>query len=234
MNPAARPEPAPAGDLPPPQAAPSLRAERLGLQRGERPLVRGLTMSLEAGQITWLRGRNGRGKTTLLRVLAGLSSPERGQVSFGGRPLRGLPPAWRTRLRFLAHANALKEDLTVRESLRFLAALQEDPPGPEALQATLQRLGLGARADDPVRRLSQGQRRRAALVRLALPQAPSAWLLDEPFDALDDEGVVTLQGLLVEHARRGGSVLMTSHQPPGLREAGLRTLDLDAHAFATS
>ena len=211
-----------------------LSAVALGGQRGERPLFRGLDLTLRPGQIVWLRGRNGRGKTSLLRLLAGLSTPAHGEVSLGGRPLPRLPSTLRHRLLYLAHANAIKEDLTVAESLQFLGRLQGRAPSAADVAGALGRLGIAAWHGALVRTLSQGQRRRVALSRLALPQAPSVWLLDEPFDALDDEGVKALHGLLAEQAARGGSVLMTSHQAPGLREPALEILDLDAHAIVAS
>lgn len=212
--------------------APTLAAAALGGQRGERPLFRDVELTLRPGEVVWLRGRNGRGKTSLLRLLAGLSTPARGAVTWDGAPLPRVAPQWRRRLIYLAHANALKDDLTVGESLRFLARLQGGAPSPADVSAALARLGIERLRNAPVRTLSQGQRRRAALARLALPQPPSVWLLDEPFDALDGEGVQALHGLLSEQARRGGSVLLTSHQAVELRDPVPQTLDLDAYAIA--
>lgn len=212
-------------------AAPTLGADALAGQRGERPLFRGLTLALRPSQVVWLRGRNGRGKTSLLRLLAGLATPAQGRVLIDGEPVRHAP-GWRSRLLYIAHANALKDDLTVAESLRFLGQLQGRVPTADEIDAALARLGMASRRNAPVRTLSQGQRRRAALARLALPQPASIWLLDEPFDALDDEGVQALHGLIADQARRGGSVLLTSHQPTGLRDPQPQILDLDEFALA--
>lgn len=208
--------------------APVLEAVDLCGDRGGRPLFRGLRFTLAPGQLVWLRGRNGRGKTSLLRLLAGLSTPTGGAVHCAGLPLARAGAAWRERLLFIAHANALKEDLTVTESLRFLAQLQGRDCSAAQSAAALQRLGVAALAARPVRTLSQGQRRRVALARLALPQPPSVWLLDEPFDALDDDGVQRLNQLLSEHAAAGGSALLTSHQPVLLKDPLPSVLDLDA------
>jgi heme exporter protein A len=210
--------------------APTLTARALGGQRGERPLFRGLGLTLAPGHLVWLRGRNGRGKTSLLRILAGLSWPAAGEVLCDGQPLRTIGANWRQRLLYIAHANALKDDLTVAESLRFLGALHGRPPSGAQIDAALALLGIARCANAAVRTLSQGQRRRAALARLALPQPASIWLLDEPFDSLDDEGIHALHGLLSAQARRGGSVLMTSHQAITLADPLPEVLDLDRFA----
>jgi heme exporter protein A len=211
-------------------AAPTLSAAALGGQRGERPLFRGLDLELQPGMLVWLRGRNGRGKTSLLRILAGLARPARGQALLDGHDVHRLPAEQRQRLLYIAHANALKDDLSVAEALLFLARLQGRSPAAAELAAALAQIGLTNQRDQPVRTLSQGQRRRAALARLALPQPPSVWLLDEPYDALDDEGVRVLNRLLAGHARAGGSALLTSHQALSLDDAAVQTLDLDRYA----
>lgn len=198
-------------------------------ERGGRSLFRKLRFALLPGQVVWLRGRNGRGKTSLLRLMAGLSTPAAGAVHNASVPLSRADAAWRERLLFIAHANALKEDLTVAESLRFLAQLQGRASSADQLNAALERLGVALLAARPVRTLSQGQRRRVALARLALPQPPSVWLLDEPFDALDDDGVDRLNALLSENAAAGGSTLLTSHQSLTLLNPVPLQLDLDAH-----
>ncbi len=210
--------------------APVLAALDLACERGNRALFRHFDFALAPGQIVWLRGRNGRGKTSLLRLLAGLASPTAGAVHCGGVALRGAAPQWRERLLYVGHANALKDDLSVAESLRFLAQLQGRRPSDAEIGAALGRLGIERLTWMPVRTLSQGQRRRVALARLALPQPVSVWLLDEPYDALDDVGMRCLDALLSEQARRGGSALLTSHQPLSLRDPLPAVLDLDAHA----
>lgn len=221
-----------------PSATPLLAGLGLGCRRGERWLFDGLNLALQAGEVVWLRGANGRGKTSLLRLLAGLSAPAAGEVHFRGQRLRAAGPAWRDALLYLGHANGLKDDLTVSESLAFLAAIHGRPTTAEALAAALRATGMHSRRAAPVRSLSQGQRRRAALARLALDLAapadaargPGVWLLDEPYDALDAEGCALLDGLIADHARRGGAVLLTSHLPLALRDPLPRVLALDDHA----
>ena len=226
------PVPAAMRDAPAEPPAPRLEAVALACQRGERPLFRAVALALQPGRLIWLRGRNGRGKTSLLRLLAGLASPAEGAVLCDGVPLRRQPSAWRTRLLYIAHANALKDDLTVGESLAFLGAVHGRRPAAGDIDAALAALGIAHLRHAPGRTLSQGQRRRAALARLALPQPPSIWLLDEPFDALDDEAVLSLGRLLQGQARRGGSAIFTSHQAVALRDPVPEILDLDEFAIA--
>jgi heme exporter protein A len=212
--------------------APVLAAASLGGQRGERLLFKRVELALQPGQVVWLRGRNGRGKTSLLRLMAGLSSPAAGAVLCGGQPLASQGAEWRRHLVYIAHASALKDDMTVAENLQFGAALQGRTLASGEIGAALSTWAIAALRDAPVRQLSQGQRRRTALARLSLPHPPSIWLLDEPFDALDDEGVQILCTQLSQQARRGGSVMLTSHQTVPLRDPVPLTLDLDAHAIA--
>ena len=202
-----------------PSTGGTLAGRALACRRGRRLLFRRLDLQLLPGNITWLRGRNGSGKTSLLRILAGLSTPAEGDITWNGAPLRPGDAAAREAIVFIGHANALKDDLTLAESLAFLARLQAIPDAPQRARAALDRLGLASRCDAPVRTLSQGQRRRGALARLALDQAPRTWILDEPYDALDQDSVALLSGLITEHAGRGGAVLMTSHQAVDLAAA---------------
>jgi len=188
-----------------PRPLPSLRLVDVACRRGERLLFSGLTETLSPGELLWLRGGNGRGKTSLLRLFAGA-------------------------LVHIAHANALKDDLTAAESLAFLARVHGRDAGAPAVRAALGRLGLAGRERTPTRNLSQGLRRRVALARLALETTPGLWVLDEPFDALDVAGTATLHALLAAHRARGGSVLLTSHHlhlDAEAASAGFRVLDLD-------
>jgi len=209
-------------------AAPSLSASNLACRRGSRLLFRGLELNLVAGQLIWLRGQNGRGKTSLLRLAAGLSAPEQGLIKSHGVALRDTPD-FHQRLVFIAHTNALKDDLSVSEALAFLLRIHGRRCDLASVHAALQRMGMHSRRDAPVRTLSQGQRRRVALARLALEDQPSLWLLDEPFDALDADGVERVNGLLLDHLQRGGSVLLTSHLALD-PSVPVTVLNLDAHA----
>jgi heme exporter protein A len=209
---------------------PSLRLVDVACRRGDRLLFAGLDETLAGGELLWLRGGNGRGKTSLLRLVAGLAAPERGQILWGDEPARR-SERFAAQLLYIAHTNALKDDLTATESLAFLARIHGRDHSPAALRAALVRLGLAGRERTPTRSLSQGLRRRVALARLALETQPALWVLDEPFDALDVAGTATLHALLAAHRARGGSALLTSHHlhlDVEAASAGFRMLDLDA------
>jgi heme exporter protein A len=193
----------------------------LACQRGNEWLFQDLSFQVNCGCLVWLRGHNGSGKTTLLRVVAGLSSPDRGSISFAGQ---SRPDS--ARRVYIGHANGLKDDLTVSESLRFLAGLHGRPGDLASAEGALRRLGMHHRRRAYVRTLSQGQRRRVALARLALEQEPCLWVLDEPYDALDSAGIDTVDGLLKEHLARGGGVLLTSHLELGPRAPVADVLEL--------
>lgn len=210
-------------------SAPHLTAARLACRRGTRLLFKDLDLDIPARQIMWVRGQNGRGKTSLLRLAAGLSTPEHGEMLSDSESVRGASD-FRERLVYIGHANALKEDLTVTEALQFLLRVHQRPSQISTVHAALERLDLHSRRNAAVRTLSQGQRRRVALARLVVESAPTLWILDEPFDALDVSGVECLNRLLKDHVGRGGSVLLTSHLP--LNTALLNPIEVDLDRYA--
>lgn len=194
-----------------------LQVDALACRRSERPLFAPVSFTLGAGEAIWLRGANGQGKTTLLRSLAGLAAREEGRIAWPAGVARPFA--------YVAHANALKDDLTAAEALRVLLELDGRAGTAADAGAALARLGVGAKQAAPVRTLSQGQKRRVALSRLAVPGQPRTWLLDEPFDALDAAGVAAVGELLGAHLAGGGALLLTSHLPLPERLAA-RPLDL--------
>ena len=195
-----------------------LEARDLACLRGERVVFAGLSFTLEAGGALLLVGANGAGKSSLLRLLAGLLPAAEGALLWQGEPALADRAEHAKRLRYLSHQDALKPALTARENLLFFARLWGGDT--EAALAALDLLPL---ADLPVRVLSSGQKRRLALARLALAPAP-LWLLDEPTVGLDAASVERLGGLLARHRAAGGMVLAATHLPlplPGARELRL-------------
>ncbi len=181
--------------------------------RGDRAIFAGLSFSVPPGGALLLTGANGAGKSSLLRVIAGLLPAAEGEVLLEGTAARADPAGHALRLRYVSSQDALKPALTVAENLAFYAALW----GGEVTPA-LEALGLGALASLPGRVLSTGQRRRLALARLAL--APTRlWLLDEPSLGLDAASVARLGTLMARHRAAGGAILAATHLPLPLPDA---------------
>ena len=189
-----------------------LSVSDLECQRGDRRLFSGVGFRLGDGELMYLQGRNGTGKTSLLRLLCGLLPPAGGEIFWRGQPIKRLGEDYRRELCFLGHHNAIKEELTPLENLSISAALAATPLDTEQALDALAQLGLAGREDLPCRYLSQGQKRRVALSRLVFDQRP-LWLLDEPFVALDTAAVELVAGLIGAHLQRGGLAVLTTHQP---------------------
>lgn len=202
-----------------------LEADNLECVRGERRLFAGVGFRLEAGELLHLQGRNGTGKTSLLRILIGLLPPEAGEIRWRGEPIRVLADEFRADLCYLGHHNAIKEELTPLENLLAAARLaEEDLSADDAIDA-LEQVGLAGREDLPCRYLSQGQKRRVALARLVKEQRP-LWVLDEPFVALDTAAVAWLAGIIGAHLQRGGLAVMTTHQQVHIPAGAIKELRL--------
>ena len=210
-----------------------LQAVDLACQRGERLLFRGLTFTVGPGECLHVAGENGAGKTSLLRLLAGLTAPVEGRIEWDGSDIRRLREEFWSLLAYVGHANGVKDELTAVENLHFGNAIAGRPAAESAARAALDRLGLHDHADRPVRALSQGQRRRVALARLAGAEAARLWILDEPFTALDARGIEVLRELVAAQLGRGGCVVLTTHQDVPLPGA-VRRLELAATAGPTA
>lgn len=189
-----------------------LELQDLACERGGRLLFRALSRRVTSGQVLRVRGPNGAGKTSLLRIVCGLLAPTEGAVLWRGQSVAARHPEVQAALAYIGHAHSLKDDLSPTENLAFAARLQGRAPEAAAVREALTRAGLGQCRHVPSRWLSQGQRRRASLARLALPQPPRLWILDEPFSALDADATLWLQDLLRAHLRQGGCAVLTCHQ----------------------
>jgi heme exporter protein A len=195
-------------------AAMSAALELRGLQcvRGSRVLFSGVSAGVRAGQMLRVLGENGSGKTSLLRMLCGLSTPDRGEVLWQGERITRLREEFNSQLVYLGHAPALKDDLSAIENLQASGGLAGWAFAEHEAANALAQAGLRGRERLPARALSQGQRKRVAIARLALGAAAPLWVLDEPFNALDEAACSWLHGLIVAHLGRGGIVVLTSHQ----------------------
>jgi heme exporter protein A len=202
-----------------------LEADNLECLRGERRLFHGVGFRLESGELLFLQGRNGVGKTSLLRMLCGLLPPREGEIRWQGQNIRRLAEAFRAELCYLGHQNAIKEELTPLENLLAAARLADEALSENEALSALAQVGLSGREDLTCRYLSQGQKRRVALARLASERRP-LWILDEPFVALDTGAVDWLANLIGRHLERGGLVVMTSHQPVNIPAGRTRELRL--------
>lgn len=196
-----------------------------GCVRNGRVLLRDLSFELGAGQLLVLKGRNGAGKSTLLRSLAGLMPWRAGRLAWAGQTLAPSAAPYQQQLAYLSHQAGMNDALTALENLRFALALQGQAWNAAHVARTLATLGLQDLGARPFGRLSQGQRRRLGLARVVLSGRP-LWLLDEPDNALDDEGSACLAEILAAHCAAGGLAIVATHRGLALPEHGMRTLDL--------
>lgn len=201
-----------------------LIAENLSVRRGEDLLFTGISFTLEEGEALVVTGRNGTGKSTLLRAVAGLIRPEEGTVRL---EIDGIASERRPAeaSHYLGHRNAMKQELTVRENLSFWKSwLSDFGDGPSfSVQAAAEAVGLEAVTHLPFGYLSAGQQRRFAMAKLLVAHRP-LWILDEPTAALDVTADRLFAGLAEDHLSSGGLVLAATHQPLGLGEA--KTLEM--------
>ena len=188
-----------------------LSVRDLACTRAGRLVFLGLTFSAQAGQLVQVRGANGSGKSSLLRLLCGLLPPARGEVQWQGRPIAAQGVDYTRQLAYLGHADGLRGELTLRENLDFSLHIAGSRPDAAFCRAVMERLHLAGREHDQVRLLSQGQRRRLALARVLLSRRP-LWLLDEPHAGLDADGEQVFETCLAEHAQGGGLAVVATHR----------------------
>lgn len=177
--------------------------------RGDRCLFQNLSFALNRGEILLLEGRNGSGKTSLLRAIAGLLELESGVIEWNEAPINQERQIFQNAMVLMSHKVGLKGDLNLVENLLFESKLR--PQSGVEFDELLQRLGLSRLKRLPLRSLSAGQQRRVALARMVMSAAP-LWMMDEPVSNLDSDGRVLAKRLLVEHLRKGGMAIVAAHQ----------------------
>ena len=203
-----------------------LEVRGLECVRGDHRLFTDLSFSLQGGELLRLRGSNGSGKTSLLRILCGLLDPAEGEVLWKEENILSQRDEFNAELLYLGHLNGIKAELTGFENLRVSYTLRGEAPSDDQIYDALGQIGLGGREDLPTQVLSQGQKRRVALARLLLSNE-ALWVLDEPFTALDVDAVAQLAKLIEAHLQKGGMVVYTTHQEVDMRAGACREVNLD-------
>jgi heme exporter protein A len=206
-----------------------LTISNISCVRGHKPLFAPVSFSLQDGQALHLEGDNGVGKTSLLRIICGLSPADSGEVLWNGVALNRQHPevveAFRASLCYVGHNLSLKDELTPIENLLFDAQVTGRSLSREKGMDALRKMGLNNRTHLPLRVLSQGQKRRTALARLSVTDA-KLWVLDEPFVALDLQSLDYLRAILANHVQQGGLLLFSSHQLVELSQPNGHAMDV--------
>ena len=202
-----------------------LEVVNLGCIRGDRRLFKGLTFSAGRGELIELRGPNGSGKTSLLRILCGLSSPAAGEVRWNGKNIRSLGEEYFGVVAYVAHQNAVKDELSAIENLRISSGVAGNSLKKAQAQEVLERIGLSDRQHLPARVLSAGQRRRLALARLLTSKA-TLWILDEVLTSLDDAAVRLSLEFMSDHIKNGGMAVVATHQDLNLSVERMQRIQL--------
>lgn len=201
--------------------------EAFGLEciRDDRTLFQALDFKLASGQTLLLEGRNGSGKTSLLRILCGIRLPEAGRITWCGEDIDQLGPDYHEHVAYVGHRDGVKLDLTPVENLTMARALGN--PARTRVEDALERVDLYGFEDVPARNLSAGQNRRLALARL-LVTTSQLWILDEPFTSLDTHGIEIVESLFAEHVANGGMLALTSHHTVRLDPSSVTKINLSA------
>lgn len=203
-----------------------LEVSQLTAIRDERILFESLSFTINSGELVQIEGRNGTGKTTLLRIVTGLGDRDSGEIFWNGENIESNRDGYHQDLLFLGHQTGVKRELTAYENLRFYLNIHSRKPvDKETIYSALVKVGLVGREDVPVAQLSAGQQRRVALARLWLSDH-KLWILDEPLTAIDKQGVKVLESLFLSHAEDGGIVILTTHQDMFADNPKLRKIKL--------
>lgn len=204
----------------------SLQANELSCIRDDWTLFENLSFTLCDGQALLLEGRNGSGKTSLLRLLCGIRQPDAGDICWQGEDIFSLGSDYHVHVTYVGHKDGVKRDLTARENLT-LARGMGVPNEAIDIDAALDQVELSGLEDTPARNLSAGQQRRLALARLLVTRS-ALWILDEPFTSLDSHGITLVERLFAEHLAEGGMLAVTSHHPVQLSEAEIVRINLSS------
>jgi len=209
-----------------PQSSSGLNTQAISCTRGYRELFQNLSFSLQAGQVLRIEGENGSGKTSLLRILAGLAMPADGDVMWNNLAVRHAENDYFNHMFYLGHKASIKFELSARENL----CMHRELYGHESqanIDKALEKIGLYGFEDIVCANLSAGQKRRVALAQLLLTRA-QLWILDEPYTSLDVDAVKMLEDIFAQHVKNGGMMVITSHQPVSIEGSDYRRLCLPA------
>ena len=201
-----------------------LEAHDLMCIRDDRPLFEHLSFHVEPRQVLLLEGRNGSGKTSLLRTLCAIRLPDGGKITWNGEDIFDLGPEYHAHTAYVGHKDGVKLDLTAVENLTMAKGLG-DPNDDLSIEEALAKVDLYGFEDVPARNLSAGQQRRLALARLLVTRA-KLWILDEPFTSLDTHGIGVVEALFATHLANNGMIAMTSHHSVNLDNSAIRRINL--------
>jgi heme exporter protein A len=206
----------------------STRLEAIELEciRDDRVLFSNLEFTLTSGEMLLLEGRNGSGKTSLLRILCSIRLPDAGRVTWCGQDIQRLGPDYHAHIAYVGHRDGIKQDLTPQENLRMAQALGKPSPDND-IDGVLDGFGLYGFEDVPTRNLSAGQQRRLALARLRVTDS-SLWILDEPFTSLDRHGIGVFESMMADHTAQGGMIVLTTHHRVTTHDTPVHRINLSA------
>ena len=199
----------------------SLRATNLSCIRDDRVLFSGLSFTVTPQQVLLLEGKNGSGKTSLLRILCGFREADEGEITWSGMDIND--SRYHANMAYVGHMDGVKKELSVLENLKMVLALSR--PGKFTLEQALDKVHLRGYDDTLVQALSAGQKRRLSLARLLITHN-ILWILDEPFTSLDKQGIKLIESLMIEHVDDGGMIVMTSHHDLELHTADVQRINL--------
>lgn len=202
-----------------------LQISDLACIRDDRVLFEHLNLSLDSGQMLLVEGRNGSGKTSLLRILTGLKLADEGDILWNGESITRLAADYYEQVNYVGHHDGVKRELTCLENLRLVQAMGK--PSDLDLDEVLERVNLYRYGDTPVSNLSAGQKRRLALARLLVAES-KLWILDEPFTSLDKKSMASFETMFEGHLQQQGMIVMTSHHDIEMSDSNLIRLDLSA------